>query len=162
MPFLQHAMDVNAIRVAFEEDPKWARDIFFLLFMELIKFPTITYFLSPTFNKESNTLAQIFLWGVRLMSIACERPIFDNEQDAVEKFRKQSVTLQMWLKYIDQNFDESSRVVNRWVKHELRRTSGAKCLILIGPSGTGKTSFAKSLPGYYNYFDGQWQLDIWK
>ncbi|CAF3092272.1 unnamed protein product [Rotaria sp. Silwood2] len=54
------------------------------------------------------------------------------------------------------------RVVNRWVKHELRRTSGAKCLILIGPSGTGKTSFAKSLPGYYNYFDGQWQLDIWK
>ncbi|CAF4792379.1 unnamed protein product, partial [Rotaria sp. Silwood2] len=54
------------------------------------------------------------------------------------------------------------RLVNRWVKNELRRTSGAKCLILIGPSGTGKTSFAKSLPGYYNYFDGQWRSDIWK
>ncbi|CAF2950059.1 unnamed protein product [Rotaria sp. Silwood2] len=54
------------------------------------------------------------------------------------------------------------RVVNRWVKQELRRTSGVKCLILIGPFGTGKTCFAKSLPGYYNYFDGQWRLDIWK
>ncbi|CAF4721560.1 unnamed protein product, partial [Rotaria sp. Silwood2] len=26
------------------------------------------------------------------------------------------------------------RAVNRWVKQEFRRTSGAKCLILIGPS----------------------------
>ncbi|CAF1340816.1 unnamed protein product, partial [Rotaria magnacalcarata] len=24
---------------------------------------------------------------------------------------------------------------------------------------TGKTSFAKSLPGHYNYFDGEWALD---
>ncbi|CAF1606816.1 unnamed protein product [Rotaria magnacalcarata] len=27
---------------------------------------------------------------------------------------------------------------------------------------TGKTSFAKSLPGHYNYFDGEWALDVWK
>lgn len=40
--------------------------------------------------------------------------------------------------------------------------SRARCLILIGPSKTGKTSFARSLPGYYNYFDGEWTLDLWK
>jgi ABC-type multidrug transport system ATPase subunit len=34
-------------------------------------------------------------------------------------------------------------------------------LILIGPSGTGKTSFAKSLSGQYSYFNGRWRIDDW-
>ncbi len=52
-------------------------------------------------------------------------------------------------------------VVNRWLRHHFNRKSRAKCLILIGPTGTGKTSFAKSLPGRYNYFAGRWRLDSW-
>ncbi|CAF4204361.1 unnamed protein product, partial [Adineta steineri] len=41
------------------------------------------------------------------------------------------------------------------------RAKRAKCLILIGPSGTGKTSFALSLPGRVNYFQERWNLDLW-
>lgn len=51
--------------------------------------------------------------------------------------------------------------MNRWLAEEFPRKSRAKCLILIGPTGTGKTSFAKSLPGHYNYFQGRWRLDSW-
>lgn len=51
--------------------------------------------------------------------------------------------------------------VTRWLKHHLNRPSRAKCLVLIGPTATGKTTFAKSIPGRYNYFHGRWQLDIW-
>lgn len=32
---------------------------------------------------------------------------------------------------------------------------------MIGPSGTGKTSFALSLPGRVNYFQGNWYRDKW-
>ncbi|CAF4079530.1 unnamed protein product [Adineta steineri] len=53
-------------------------------------------------------------------------------------------------------------VVNQWYTEEFVKKSRAKCLILIGGTGTGKTSFAKSLPGQYNYFQGRWRLDSWK
>ncbi|CAF1581087.1 unnamed protein product [Adineta ricciae] len=53
-------------------------------------------------------------------------------------------------------------VVTRWLNEEFIKTSRAKCLILIGGTGTGKTSFAKSLPGQNNYFQGRWRLDTWK
>ncbi|CAF4786174.1 unnamed protein product [Rotaria sp. Silwood1] len=52
-------------------------------------------------------------------------------------------------------------VVNRWIREEFHRTSRAKCLILIGPKGTGKTTFAKSLSRQYNYFNGKWESDNW-
>ncbi|CAF1301848.1 unnamed protein product, partial [Rotaria sordida] len=51
--------------------------------------------------------------------------------------------------------------VNRWIKEEFNRSSRAKCLIIIGPTGTGKTSFAISLPGRVNYFQERWNLDAW-
>jgi len=53
-------------------------------------------------------------------------------------------------------------VVNNWLRTEFNRRSRAKCLILIGGTGIGKTTFAKSLPGQYNYFQGRWRLDSWK
>ncbi|CAF1357003.1 unnamed protein product [Adineta steineri] len=52
-------------------------------------------------------------------------------------------------------------VVNRWIRHHFARVNRAKCLILIGPTGIGKTSFALSLPGFVNYFKGRWNLDSW-
>ena len=52
--------------------------------------------------------------------------------------------------------------MNRWINCEFNRISKARCLILIGPPKRGKTTFAKSLPGHYNYFDGEWRLDHWK
>ncbi|CAF1515717.1 unnamed protein product [Rotaria magnacalcarata] len=51
--------------------------------------------------------------------------------------------------------------VNRWIRHHFSRAKRAKCLILIGPTGTGKTSFALSLPGRTNYFQERWNLDLW-
>jgi hypothetical protein len=51
--------------------------------------------------------------------------------------------------------------VNRWIRHHFSRAKRAKCLILIGPTGTGKTSFALSLPGRANYFQERWNLDLW-
>ncbi len=53
------------------------------------------------------------------------------------------------------------KVVDRWLSEEFPQTSRAKCWILIGPSGTGKTSFAKSLPGQFTYFKGRWSLNTW-
>ncbi|CAF1549059.1 unnamed protein product [Rotaria magnacalcarata] len=49
--------------------------------------------------------------------------------------------------------------VDRWIQEELPRQSQAKCLILIGPASTGKTSFAKSIPGPNNYFSDVWSSD---
>ncbi|CAF1348969.1 unnamed protein product [Adineta steineri] len=46
-------------------------------------------------------------------------------------------------------------VVDRWYTEEFVKKSRAKCLNLIGRTGTGKTSFAKSLPDQYNYFHGR-------
>ncbi|CAF2794228.1 unnamed protein product [Rotaria sp. Silwood2] len=51
--------------------------------------------------------------------------------------------------------------IDRWIKHHFSRTSRAKCLIIIGPTGVGKTSFALSLPGQVNYYQGRWNLDRW-
>ncbi len=54
------------------------------------------------------------------------------------------------------------QIVNNWIRTEFNRPSRAKCLILIGRTGIGKSTFAKSLPGQYNYFQGRWRLDSWK
>ena len=51
--------------------------------------------------------------------------------------------------------------VDQWIRHHFSRKHRPKCLILIGPTGTGKTSFAFSLPGRPNYFKGRWNLDSW-
>ncbi|CAF1632146.1 unnamed protein product [Adineta ricciae] len=51
--------------------------------------------------------------------------------------------------------------IDRWIKHHFFRAKRAKCLVLVGPTGVGKTSFAFSLPGRVNYFKGQWNLDTW-
>ena len=51
--------------------------------------------------------------------------------------------------------------MNQWIQHHFFRAKRAKCLILIGPTGTGKTSFAISLPGRINYFQERWNLDLW-
>ena len=61
-----------------------------------------------------------------------------------------------------QHFDQYlGAVVEQWIRHHFYRVKRAKCLILIGPTGTGKTSFALSLPGQVNYFQGRWNLDNW-
>ena len=57
--------------------------------------------------------------------------------------------------------DRLRQAMNRWIRHHFCRTKRAKCLILIGPTGTGKTSFALSLPGRVNYFKERWNLDQW-
>ena len=51
--------------------------------------------------------------------------------------------------------------MDQWIQHHFFRAKRAKCLILIGPTGTGKTSFAISLPGRINYFQERWNLDLW-
>lgn len=51
--------------------------------------------------------------------------------------------------------------IDQWIDHHFSRAKRAKCLILIGPTRTGKTSFAMSLPGRVNYFKGRWNLDAW-
>ncbi|CAF4851908.1 unnamed protein product [Rotaria sp. Silwood2] len=51
--------------------------------------------------------------------------------------------------------------MDQWMRHHFSRTKRAKCLIIIGPTGTGKTSFALSLPGRVNYFKERWNLDHW-
>ena len=35
--------------------------------------------------------------------------------------------------------------INQWIQHHFFRAKRAKCLILIGPTSVGKTSFALSL-----------------
>ncbi|CAF2260335.1 unnamed protein product [Rotaria magnacalcarata] len=52
-------------------------------------------------------------------------------------------------------------IIHRWIRHQLSRIRQAKCLILIGLPDTGKTSFALSLPGRVNYFQGQWNSENW-
>ncbi|CAF1545884.1 unnamed protein product [Adineta ricciae] len=66
-----------------------------------------------------------------------------------------------WPNSFPQCTSQLREVVNRWICHHFSRTKRAKCFILIGPSGTGKTSFALSLPGYVNYFKERWNLDSW-
>ncbi len=51
--------------------------------------------------------------------------------------------------------------MNQWIQNNFFRAKRAKCLVLIGPPGTGKTSFALSLPGHINYFQERWNLDKW-
>ncbi|CAF1508106.1 unnamed protein product [Adineta steineri] len=67
----------------------------------------------------------------------------------------------LWPDSFPQCTPQLKEVVNRWIRHHFPRTTRAKCLILIGPTGTGKTSFALSLPGYVNYFKERWNLDSW-
>lgn len=53
------------------------------------------------------------------------------------------------------------KAIERWLAHHFPRKYRAKCFVLIGPTGTGKTSFALSLPGRVNHFKGRWNLDTW-
>ena len=55
----------------------------------------------------------------------------------------------------------TGEAVDKWIRHHFACVNRAKCLILIGPTGIGKTSFALSLPGHVNYFQGRWHLDSW-
>jgi hypothetical protein len=48
-----------------------------------------------------------------------------------------------------------------WLQHEFGRDKRARALVLIGPTGIGKTSFAKSLPGSFNYYQELWNVDSW-
>lgn len=57
--------------------------------------------------------------------------------------------------------EQLHKAMNQWIQHNFSRTKRAKCLIIIGPTGTGKTSFALSLPGRANYFKERWNLDNW-
>lgn len=43
--------------------------------------------------------------------------------------------------------------IDHWLQNEFVKKAHAKCLILIGPRGCGKSTFARSLPGPVNYFD---------
>ncbi|CAF1124533.1 unnamed protein product [Rotaria sordida] len=51
--------------------------------------------------------------------------------------------------------------VTDWITNHFRNPHRPKCLILIGPTGVGKTSFALSLPGKVCYFKGRWSLSNW-
>ncbi|CAF4029748.1 unnamed protein product [Adineta steineri] len=51
--------------------------------------------------------------------------------------------------------------VTEWITNNFWNPNRPQCLVLIGLTGTGKTSFAKSLPGPYCYFKGRWSLDLW-
>ncbi|CAF4781223.1 unnamed protein product [Rotaria sp. Silwood1] len=77
------------------------------------------------------------------------------------KMKKNLKPIYAWPESFPDCTSELREVVNRWIREELHHTSRAKCLILIGPTGTGKTTFAKSLPGQYNFFSGRWLLDTW-
>ncbi|CAF1440965.1 unnamed protein product [Adineta steineri] len=44
--------------------------------------------------------------------------------------------------------------INQWIEKELSNKLKTKCLILIGPANTGKTTFARSLSSFYNYYYG--------
>ncbi|CAF1429479.1 unnamed protein product [Adineta steineri] len=56
----------------------------------------------------------------------------------------------------------SLRQVNYWLCTSWIATDyRGQCLIIIGDTGTGKTSFAMSLPGLVNYYKGEWCLDEW-
>ncbi|CAF1453571.1 unnamed protein product [Adineta steineri] len=47
--------------------------------------------------------------------------------------------------------------VDQWIEKELSNKIATKCLILIGPANTGKTTFARSLSSFYNYYyDDEW------
>ncbi|CAF3948926.1 unnamed protein product [Adineta steineri] len=65
----------------------------------------------------------------------------------------------------DESFPECTprlrAAVEDWMRTEFNRKKRARCLILIGRTGIGKTSFAMSLPGQFNYFQGRWNLDSW-
>ena len=45
------------------------------------------------------------------------------------------------------------QTIDHWLQNEFVKKEHAKCLILIGPRGCGKSTFARSLPGPVNYFD---------
>ena len=79
------------------------------------------------------------------------------EIDRTGKIDKEYV----WPLSFPQCTDRLRKAMNRWIRHHFSRTKRAKCLILIGPSGVGKTSFALSLPGRVNYFKERWNLDHW-
>ncbi|CAF1576932.1 unnamed protein product [Adineta steineri] len=67
----------------------------------------------------------------------------------------------IWPNSFPQCTLQLKEIVNHWIRHHFACVNRAQCLILIGPTGTGKTSFALSLPGYVNYFKGRWNLDSW-
>ena len=62
---------------------------------------------------------------------------------------------------VSHNNDDLGEAIERWIQHHFFRAKRAKCLIIIGPTGTGKTAFALSLPGRPNYYQERWRLDTW-
>ncbi|CAF1340813.1 unnamed protein product [Rotaria magnacalcarata] len=65
----------------------------------------------------------------------------------------------------DLSFPDCTRqihdVVSVWLRDDFRNPHRPKCLVIIGNTGTGKTSFALSLPGRVCYFKGRWCLNTW-
>ncbi|CAF3513656.1 unnamed protein product [Rotaria socialis] len=52
-------------------------------------------------------------------------------------------------------------VVSAWLRDYFRHPKRPKCLVIIGPTSTGKTSFPLSLPGRVCYFKGRLCLNTW-
>ncbi|CAF1468639.1 unnamed protein product [Adineta steineri] len=83
------------------------------------------------------------------------------EQYEIAKAKKSLNIVYKWPESFPHCTSTLCQVVDQWLREEFHRTSRAKCLILIGSSGTGKTTFSKSLPGQYTYFKGRWSLNTW-
>jgi hypothetical protein len=62
--------------------------------------------------------------------------------------------------YYDQPYDNVPAELTNWLATEFRKTERARMLILVGPTKTAKTSWARRL-GPHMYFRFMWSLDLW-